>query len=687
MQSPYPSIDWSAGLHLAPPWTTAGGETIAPAWTLAGEPGRLRAVDPADEWGVEWTVSGPVRVSPHGITEQPADSAAAGLTLFCPSMRKLAGVCATAHRPRLWRERGPAERTSDGERIETASGAVRLAIREGVGGSLAFSVEAEESNARGRRESVNAQSALAGALAPYADFARRQAGLQPADYARVQEAAFRLIAGLRVDPRGPHVWCVVNRDWPGDHGSRAIYPLVHAWYALRPEIARALLDSLLREQASDGSIPLNPMAPAIADEADPALPYLAHAFRLAARAGLDRAWFDFAAPRIQQYLEHLLLRLDPDREGLPVWPSSDDAVVPELYEPDRVSTDLPCLLIREINALESVAGAFAIRSLDLAGLQSYREVLRARLRDFLWSPEHGAFWDRYRDGRPVLRQTLSSASPLLMDGLTPTERTSVLSALTSRQQLLSDRGALSWVAWPEDEEAPSVTPLAQLLLLEGLETASAQAEAAALRAALASDPYPLDSAERVALCMDTLAIPPDAALNIRALSPLLLWLDQRRKAVLVSVALVFVLVNAVILFAVFRRPVLMPQTLETSVGLARRYYAEARYEDAEKLMAQVLASPQRHETAFVEMGNILYRQGKWTEAEAAYRAQQGRPTALAEARHNLAVLLHEQGRPEEALALWREIATNHLVSAPLVATRARTALRLSEPAAPDAQRE
>ena len=579
------------------------------------------------------------------------------------------------------------ETLEDGAQIDTPRGKFRLEIIEGDAGSLRFHLHEEDADAPANRSAIDPRVELERAMAPYDEFARRQAGLQPADYARVQEAVFRLMTGLCSDALGSHLWCLVNRAHAGDQSSRAIYPLIRAWSAIRPDVARALLDTLLHEQAADGSIPLHPLQPAIADAVGPFLPYLAHGFRIIARGGVDRAWFEFAMPGIQRHLEYTILHADPDREGLPIWPDPNDAVVPELYEADRVSTDLVSLLIREIDALEFVAGSFAITSVNFTELLTYRDLLKVRLRDFLWSPEHAAFWDRYRDGRPVLRQTISAVAPLLTEGLTPTERTSALTALMSRQQLFSDAGLRSWAPWPDDETEPSIAPLAQLLLLEALDESSAHAEAAALRSALANNADPLDSTERVALCIDTLALPPDTSLKIQALSPMLLWLDRHRMGVLIAVALGFVLLNVVILFAMTRRSTVMPQTLETNVGLARRYYQEGQYEEAERLTAQIIATPQRHESAYLEMGNILYRQGKWAEAEAAYRAQQGKPHIVAQARHNLAVLLNEQNRQQEAIALWRDIEATFGQSVPAVSQRARTALQLIDPAGQAAQRE
>lgn len=679
----YPQRPWTADALLLPPWGGAGSPQTTPTWRLDVIQGRLLPVGALDpQWSLEWNPVSPVFITPHGLVEADrGQSNQPAFCAYCPEAGILVGECDAKQRPHLLPIVGSINELPDGEEFETPHHLARLRIIKR--GKRVFFIlailqdqAADSSCLLAQYESCDPLASLREALSPYQPFAQRQASLQPEDTDRLQTALFSLISGLRSSRDGSRLFGVPDPAAAGRFETRHIYELVKAWCEVRIDVAGALMRTLLDHEQPDGSVPGSLDEHGVPAGGTLYLPILAHCFRLTWRLAADREWFDYAAPRIQRHVEYVIQSLDPERTGLPQWPSADDALAPDLYQDNLVSADLPALLAREISALEDIANSVAVRSLDLADLLQYRDLLLTRMRESLWSPEAGGFSERYTDGRPIIRQTISAVMPLLCRELTPTEISVLTNQLLSRQHLLADNGVQAWVPWADEMQAPPVWPIHQMLLLEALEMRGATAEIAAVRAALLAQLPEDNDAASIALLIQLLAVPADNQFNNRIISPALLWMNQHRRAVISTAASFFLLFNASVFFYSCRKTTLTPQTIETTAGLARRYYQEQNYQGAEELLARIIASGQPYPSAYVDMGNIQYRLGHWEEAEACYRHPSDVPAIQAQALHNLAVLLKERGRTNEAAAAWKKVRDDFNIVAPGTAARAVTALKL-----------
>ncbi len=681
----YPRLSWQGGDILLPPWSGGNGPRVMPGWALDEREGTILPFQTNADWGVAWRPARPVWATPHGVWESAVDVAAApAFCAFCPEPDVLWGESDLDHRPTLEGSHPPRMESEFIQSIETADLAVRLFFRE-ERGRCRFAVvrcrdQADDGAATWQRYADESPAiALHRALLPYDAFARRQATTQEEDFRRLEACVARMIRELRtgIDPRrlfrvGLEDASPVARNWE-------IGELVRAWNEVRPDIARALLRTLIDAQAMDGALPSKFDANGIPSIEPLVRPVCARAFRLTWNTYTERVWFDEMAPRIQRHVESLVHLLDPDQEGLPRWPNEEESLIPRLFDREIVSADLLALLAREITELEDLASAVAVRTLDLGTLPAYRDKLLARLRDFLWVEETKSFSDRYADGRPVIRRTFSALVPLVCRELTREESQSLLSLLVNREHLLSPTGLLSWAEWAGDTTEAPVDPTHQLLMLDALIERKASAEYGALRAALLSELPDMRTPAAQALLIALLAIPSDDRLSTRILSPALIWLNQRRRGIFVGLAALFLLFNLTVVLYSCRKTTLTPQTVETTVGLARRLYREARYDEAEKLLSVILASASPHPSAWIEMGNVQYRLGRWAEAEQWYRKQKGPPVLQGQALHNLAVLLLEQNREAEAREIWRQLASEYAVSAPAIAARAQLALKYLPP--------
>ncbi|MCO5044196.1 MAG: hypothetical protein M9935_02790 [Kiritimatiellae bacterium] len=676
----YPSRPWQPGALILPPWKAEGGTHVAPSWQLGAQAGVLSVPFAKFHWNLEWEAKHTVLVSPHGVFELSADpQEPLHFCAFCPEPGILIGESNASHTPNLHTPEGHVVDREDGEELETADSLVRLYCRESNGRTFFVVVvlhdqAGDPSALLSRYAEVDPLESLRSALAPYQSFAQRQTGLEHDQADRLQSHVAALICGLRSSRDGARLFAAPDES--GRFQTRHLYELVIAWSEIRIDFARALLHTLLNFQQPDGALPR-----ALDELGSPGIeslhiPLLAHCFEQVWRQDPDRAWFDYAAPRVQRHLEFIVQSLDPDRTGRPLWPSQLDSLAPELFESDLYTPDLPALLIHEISTLEKIADAIAIRSLNLTDLLQYRDLLLAQMREVLWSAEKQSFTERYVDDRPLMRQAINTLLPLICTELTHDEVGALTNLLLSRQHFLGSTGFIAWIPWGTVATLPPVWPVHQLLLLEALEARHAVTEVATVRGILLAHP-PADTALAWdALAIHLLAVPSGSRFNARIISPALHWLNRHRRATFATALALFALFNGLVFLYSCTKTTLTPQTIETTAGLARRYYQEKNFEASEQLLMRIIESKQPYPTANMEMGNIQYRMGNLTEAERFYRIPSSTPLVQAQMLQNLAVLLYEQGRTNEALAAWKQIRDEFSVPAPQVTERANTALKL-----------
>lgn len=667
---------------LIPPWKRGGATPVAPAWQLTADVGSILPVAVRAQWTLDWTPTGPIHVTPHGVIEGPGDlSKSISFCLFCPEPGVLVGEADVAHRPGLNADgNATVTETDAGEILETPQHSVHLRLNS-HGDRIRFvltilndQADEEDDQRLERYAGMDPLAALLDALEPYRDFAQRQTGLQPADFALLQESLFPLITGLRTSRDGARVFGA--SDEYGRFETRRLFALIKAWSEVRVEVAAALLQTVLELQLPNGEVPgaLDKPGAPVSDALH--VPILAHCFYLIWAVQPERAWFDAMAPRIQRHLEFLMSSLDPEHTGLPQWPFVEESFLPSLYETGTLSPELSALLIREITDLEEINSAVTVGGLDLAALLQYRDLLLQQLRESFWSPEALCFLERYTDGRSVILPSLAGVLPLLCRQLTEQESSSLLNILLSRQHLLDTNGIRLQALAPTGGNPQLAGVELQLLLLEALATQNASTEAATLRSTLIANLPEIETAEASALPIALFAVPTASKFSSRVLSPAIQWLVQRQRSVLATAAALFLIFNVSVFTYSCRSHKLTLQTIETTGGLARRYYQEGNYEEAAKLLGSIIASKQPYPTAFVDMGNIEYRMGNWEEAERYYRKSSDTPGIQAQALHNLAVLLFERGRTNEAIAAWKQVGDDYSITAPRTAARANTALEL-----------
>ncbi|MCS6771142.1 MAG: tetratricopeptide repeat protein [Kiritimatiellae bacterium] len=681
VQHLYPRLPWQPGGWLVPPWLGADGPRVKLSWRLDEREGSIWPAGEEDTWGFAWRPSRMVWATPHGVIEYGKDVAGPpAFCAVCPEPDVLWGESDLDHKPTLEGEKPPVPGGPAVQVLETEQVTVRLFLQEEKGRLRFAAVVSRDVSDDGtatwnKYRSESPAAFLAGALSPYLEFARSQSATNESDFRRMEGVVARMIRDLRtgVDPR--RLMCIPARSSDRQMRTADVLIAARAWLEVRPSIAMELIRTVFSGQTPDGDLP------AFYDElGHPSTetfdrPGFAHIVWLVWQREPDRAWYDEIAPRAVRYVEALIRAMDPDRQGSPRWLRAGDSLVPSIYDTQLRSPDLPALLVREVDALEQLAGAVAVRSLDLGDLLAYRDRLLSRLRSDFWNPELRCFIEQFEDGRPVLRKSITSLVPLVCRQLTREEEQALLDLLVNRDFLLSPAGLLSWSDWSAESES-SILPEIQVMFLDALSERRASSQRSTLRGSLLSHLPPGETPAEQALLLVLLSVRAEIHLHTRLISPALNWMNRNRRFVVATIILLAVLINVgVVMYYRLRERTLTLQAVETNIGLARRLYSEGRFAEAEPVMRQVLDSDQPQPTVWFEMGNILYKLGRLDEAAYWYGEQKGPPIIVGQAQHNLAVVRMKQGRLEEARQIWMANQTNYAITAPQVSERATLALK------------
>lgn len=542
-----------------------------------------------------------------------------------------------------------------------------------------------------RRAGDDAARALAEAHAPYEAFWLRQAGLAAADADLLAAAVDSLLTRLR-PPVGviAFPWSASDVGYPA-MATADVFPLVRAWSVLQPRTAAGLLKAILSAQREDGSLPAVLRPDGLHDATFEGWPMLAQAALLAWQAAPSRDFFDFVLPRLHRHLQWVIRHFDPEQSALPLWPDPQESFLPATHDERVATADLPAFLCAEIDALTELSAAVAVGGIPLHDLERYRLRLQETLTGFFWNESSRLFKDRQIEGPAIARETLSATVPLLVASLPEEFTQPVAERLTQADHFLTARGWQSWLPWPSDTEAPPILPAHQLLLFTALERHAPDAVPPRVREAMVAALRPDGDAMRPAAeegadqgqavhgaCLAVVVLARRAAglLEGTPISPLLLWLDRHRVPVFTTATLALVLLLGTVIAGSCSKKALTRQAMETTAGLARRYYAESRYDDSVNLLREIADSGRTFPGLYVAMGNAQFRAGRLDLAEKAYRDELARNPAHPAALQNLALTLLRSGRTNEAVAVWQQATNDLAIVAPDVAARARTALSL-----------
>lgn len=700
-----PQLPWTAGCRIVPPCDSALELSVVglPDFVTLPETGRLTAGS-TGAWHLDMGLAGmsvaEIDLTAHGFRWRPAN-APAEMHLVCPEVGVLAGEAEPGNPPALCCAESEVHVDGDITFVELPEATISLRTAK-RGNRLRYALLYDPTTRLDGRQVARRwhDEDLARwwnqVFLPYDAFWRRQAALGREEAGLLARHVRELMADLR-PPAGPLSlpWAAARSKEGLGMRTDQLPSLVQCWLQIRPRTAMNLVKNVLGNQRTDGSVPSVLRPDNRHDIAPTPPPLLSQCALRTWQAEPNRDFYDFALPILHRYVRWAIRYFDPEDRALPHWQEPDEAFVPGTFDANLVSADLTTFLIGEIDALVEMGQAVAIGGGDVGDLLAYRRRLFETLVSFLWDEAAGAFRDRYIDGPHIARLTLAAAVPLRVAGLATDFRAPLLALLAPEKSFLGARGLRAWIPWEGDPEEPPVLAAHQIVMLDALDRCGAAEERerfrAALRAALvapapqaepaqAPDQSPGglagDPADADALAVVLLAESPEGVLQTPELSALVRWAEEHRTIFTVTGVVLIAATFALIFLGTCARRLLTVQTMETTAGLARRYYVENRLAESEMLYEEIIDSGRYYPGLHFSHGNVLFRQERWEEAAESYRRELARDPQAAAAMHNLALALHRANRRDDAIATWQRVTNDFSVRMPPVAERAVTALEL-----------
>ncbi len=176
-------------------------------------------------------------------------------------------------------------------------------------------------------------------------------------------------------------------------------------------------------------------------------------------------------------------------------------------------------------------------------------------------------------------------------------------------------------------------------------------------------------------------IPKEPGRNAAPISPMVQWLNQRRRKLMV-IALagctLFVAMGAIL--SVFRTK-MTTAAVETTIGLARHYYTQRDYTQAERLFRDLLVRGSSVYAADHDLGKTLYQMGRYPEAAKYFESAIEKDSTFPAPAYDLALALYRDNKPEEAIASFDRFATHFKTAYPDLARQALLARELIQKAA------
>jgi hypothetical protein len=409
----------------------------------------------------------------------------------------------------------------------------------------------------------------------------------------------------------------------------------------------------------------------------PALPGIAHGLlrlpQLKSFPDIQRALLT----RCQLHLKTFL----PERDSLPVWPNAENALTPEITDPEELTQfDLAALLVLEMEACSRIAGG------SDSLFQSEQSNLTKQIWSRFWSEKRKRLLDRTVSGDWAARVSVATLIPLLWREADKDKIKHLRQCLHDTAELRDSIGIRQWQPMRDDPIPPPVRVRIQHLFLPLL--SSLPAESAAILSAdwhrlLGQDPT-FNDIEIAALFIRL--IPYSERINPK-LERYPAWvrtLEKHRSAVLNTAAAILLLVPAGFGIYFATRPDFNQADEHLESGFAETLYTMGNLEEADAAYTRLIElsrSQSRRNQYYLNRGNTRYKTGDYQAALEDYeQAIDLDPDAyLYKARWNVAQAHARLGQNREAVEAMRKFILEYGEELPAYQTRAENAITLWQP--------
>jgi len=448
-----------------------------------------------------------------------------------------------------------------------------------------------------------------------------------------------------------------------------VVPLALAWKSIDADVSVDIVVSTV--QASEDLYRIDSNTGQVASCS---WPCLAAAVEIACTGeDSDTSLIGELLPALHAYLERAVRCFDPEENGMVTWRTAEESLIPDAFDSNLGSAGLCAMLLAELGALSRLSElAGKDGALDMSTLSEAETRFQQAMVITFWDSDRRVFSDRYVGGDPVARLTLSGLMAIWHRSIDATHREAVMRWIRDPRFFEGPDGIPLWQEWENDPVPPPVPPVHQIFLLEALRRHDQQdavtvfetriVEAILRHTSLThqlpadlhtGEPADLQITEPhwydqpiIAGCLLVLTAPNVYRRQASEISPLMRTLDKNRYLVVgsaLSALFIVILGLSMILNSFGQREGRDASPTE----LIRYLIVQQKFDEALALLETQAQENPDSSFEFLR-ANILYRKGRYAEAEIIYRSLISSGIEEQKSTLNLALSLFRQGNFDEA---------------------------------------
>ncbi len=479
-----------------------------------------------------------------------------------------------------------------------------------------------------------------------------------------------------------------------------IYPLVCAWCEIDVAIAESILKGIFFLQSKDGSIAArySTGGTPLTDEAP--WPIILNATKKVWQCGRNEGFLENIAPRLYRYIDWICYHFNPDMQTAPEWQSLEESLFPTVYDENLSDPDLCILIASELEAILYFEGECPKSFSQNLDIQPELDRFIDLLQEYCWDRDNEEVCFRKKDSKEIVQAPLFHTALMAMCfKISPELRIQVKPKLIKTLAGLVDVGTgteigqiqvevthilLLMSAASESRLSADLTIFCSSLLNQAerhLHRTSALPSSAA-QIFENVGPGEIDKGESQLLVAALIVSASSALPSVSMLGKRgdnLMQRISRHMSIAVGVPIAVALLVITIIAAItVRRQDPTYSMIETSMGLANKYYQAGDYRAALEVTEAQLDESLEFVEPHLLRARILFRLGRYDEAMEIYERLIEEDQVHPAIKLNLGVVYYRKDNFEDAIQVYQSFLEEHGDEFPLEAARARAAIELLE---------